>query len=317
MKINVLALLDDLGIEHTPAGPDNVKIKCINPNHIDSNPSMYLHTEKGMLHCFSCNYTGSLFHLLADNLHTTSTGVFQYLSKYALGGETVDDIKESLLAMFRERQSRNTVVEHTDIELPPNVIMRKHAYLEKRGLTPKETMFWNMRKSTENPYSNWILIPIYFKGVIRSYFMRSTYNGRKRYGPFPRKDLVFGYDSAQDFSKPLYICEGIFDMIFIRRLGVQAVAILSNHILEGQLNILKQYKEIVVFPDNDLRGLQLVYDAMNLVNSADNIHVVSLPEGRKDAAECSLEELYKADVLKSTIQAFVTTPRFLEFMIKR
>lgn len=53
-------LLQDKNIHFVPKGKD-VLVKCFNPEHEDTNPSMRIDRESGKYHCFSCGYKGNLF----------------------------------------------------------------------------------------------------------------------------------------------------------------------------------------------------------------------------------------------------------------
>lgn len=53
-------LLTERGIYYQVSGKD-VKVKCLNPDHDDRNPSMRIDRILGVFHCFSCGYKGSLF----------------------------------------------------------------------------------------------------------------------------------------------------------------------------------------------------------------------------------------------------------------
>ena len=58
--MNVEDLLTEKNIHFLAKGRDYV-IKCINPEHDDSNPSMRVHRIDGRFHCFSCGYKGNIF----------------------------------------------------------------------------------------------------------------------------------------------------------------------------------------------------------------------------------------------------------------
>ena len=53
-------LLTDKDIYFVPKGKD-VLVRCFNPEHDDSNPSMRIDREDGKYHCFSCGYKGNVF----------------------------------------------------------------------------------------------------------------------------------------------------------------------------------------------------------------------------------------------------------------
>lgn len=65
-------LLNERGIYYQISGKD-VKIKCLNPDHDDRNPSMRIDRILGVFHCFSCGYKGSLFRFY--NVEVSEAGI--------------------------------------------------------------------------------------------------------------------------------------------------------------------------------------------------------------------------------------------------
>ena len=53
-------LLTEKGIDFKVQGNDAV-IKCLNPEHDDTNPSMRVDKITGVFHCFSCGFKGNKF----------------------------------------------------------------------------------------------------------------------------------------------------------------------------------------------------------------------------------------------------------------
>lgn len=63
-------LLKSKGLQFGVSGRDYT-IKCLNPEHDDSNPSMRVDKISGVYHCFACGYKGNLFKhfgLLTNNV---------------------------------------------------------------------------------------------------------------------------------------------------------------------------------------------------------------------------------------------------------
>lgn len=56
----VEALLAEKGIHCQDKGKD-LLVRCLNPEHEDSNPSMRVDRERGLFHCLSCGYKGDIF----------------------------------------------------------------------------------------------------------------------------------------------------------------------------------------------------------------------------------------------------------------
>ena len=53
-------LLTEKGIDYKLQGKDAV-IKCLNPEHDDTNPSLRVDRITGQMHCFSCGFKGNIF----------------------------------------------------------------------------------------------------------------------------------------------------------------------------------------------------------------------------------------------------------------
>ena len=53
-------LLSERNIDFTVKGQDAI-ISCLNPEHDDNNPSCRVDKITGIMHCFSCGFSGNLF----------------------------------------------------------------------------------------------------------------------------------------------------------------------------------------------------------------------------------------------------------------
>jgi len=293
--LDVETILTNLGIEYQGGGSNNFKIFCINPNHKEKKPSMYIHKDNGQIHCFGCDYSGSLFTLLRINKGMSWVEALLYLQKFSVGGLTEDEIRDSLKKIIASYSSDITTnnPQNVVVVLPQHRSITQNLYLEKRGVTKDEMEKWGMAVITDGRNLGWVLIPIYQDGILRNYFMRNTFGEGKLYGEYPRRDLLAGLDYALDLSQPIYLSEGIFDALAVGRTGVQSVACLSNRLLPEQLNRLKLYKKIIVVPDTDIRGIDLVESIGSLIHNRE-VMICKLPSHRKDAAECTDTELCQA-----------------------
>lgn len=313
--INVAKVLDVLGIVYEEIGEDYRTFCWF---HEEKHPSMSIHKEGGYYHCFSCKRSGNIFTILKDFLKVEGIDALQYLSSFETQIDN-EDVEEERYKLMIEKFSIRSKYKHSQriiVQLPQYKLITEHPYLTKRGFTSFEILEWKMGEVVEKPYVGWVIIPIYQNKKLRNYFLRSPYNSRKLYGKYPRKDILVGLDSASDLNKPIYVVEGIFDMIFLRRTGVQVVAALSNRLHHElldvlQLNKLKEYKHVVVVPDADNPGLQLVKDVLPLLNNGVTVGVCNLPEGKKDTAECSVRELFNVIKSEENILNFITKERYL------
>lgn len=317
--LEVTRLLKELGVEFKQASRDEVVTRCWNPNHRDSTPSLNINLETGVFHCLGCHIKGNLLTII--NHHTGLTGWDSqlFLKEFIHGGFTDEQITDHLHEELKKRKKEPNLV-RTIIDIPSHIRINTHPYLEQRGILPLEIKEWKMGVVHENfstpnyKYNGWIIIPIFFQGMLRNYFLRSTTNNGKIYGAYPRTDILFGLDSCTKYEQPLYIVEGIFDMIYFRRTRAQCVAALSNRLLPEQREHLKKYKKIVIVPDNDDPGMWLVYDAKELIHNVE-ISVVYTPQ--HDSASCTLDELLESRYYELPIEEVIISRRYQEWCSKQ
>lgn len=314
--VDVGKLLDQLGIPYQEIGND-YRTKCW--FHEEKNPSMSIDKEGGYYHCFSCKRSGTVFSILNHFLGVAGVDALRYLGSMDTVPTTKEEEKERYEKLKEEVELRgplNQISRRIIVDLPKHKMLESHPYLEKRGITREEIKEWQISKVIEQPYDGWIMIPIYKYGKLRNYFLRSPFDNRKLYGKYPVADLLVGLDTASDLFKPIYVVEGIFDMIFLRRTGVQVVAALTNRLYSNtsklqsellndkQLELLRKFEHVVIVPDTDDPGYQLVKDALNLSTSS-KVGVCKLPQQRKDAAECSLRELFQIVKSEKPIEDYI------------
>jgi DNA primase len=301
MRIDVTKLLDTLKVDYLPAGGHNVRIKCINPYHDDKDPSLHVHTTTGALHCFSCGYKGYVTELIRQNLTITDEmEILLFLHQFASGfGSTFNR------AEYKKAQIAPEEIDKS-IKFPKHRSAVDNPYLLKRGFSNKEITEWQMGVINDSEYmrnNGWIYVPITQDGELGNYFMRNPFGKDKLYGPYPKKQFLVGIDV--DTKDTIYVLEGIFKMIAFRRTRAFAVSSLGNRLSADQLKLLKQFKKVVIVPDNDTAGFVLVKSALPLMYSVD-LRVCTLPLSKKDADECTLDELLFSQLNELPIQDYLS-----------
>tara|TARA_X000001382_G_scaffold12215_1_gene8123 strand:- start:9769 stop:10596 length:828 start_codon:yes stop_codon:yes gene_type:complete len=63
--MNVEELLIKQDVPYIPKGAD-FEVSCLNPEHLDRNPSMRIDRITGIFNCFSCEFKGNLFKLFGE-----------------------------------------------------------------------------------------------------------------------------------------------------------------------------------------------------------------------------------------------------------
>lgn len=306
--IKISDILDDLGLEYREVGAD-YNLKCW--HHPETKPSMFINKENGMYHCFSCDASGNIFSLLKEHKDLSGVEALKYLGNFSKGGGTHEDRLENFKSWIDKRKGEKTFKRELML-IPEYRLIKTHPYLENRGFSDKEIQEWGIGVITPNQkeekfrgYVGWLLIPILKNGRLRNYFLRSPFANRKRFGEYSVKDILFGLEKATKYDEPIYVVEGIFDMIALRRLGVQVVATLTNRIYEAQSNELRKFKKVIIVPDKDQPGLKLVFNALSLLHDTE-VCVCLVPGGKKDAGECTHEELHEIILSEINIIKYIT-----------
>ena len=128
-------------------------------------------------------------------------------------------------------------------------------YLISRGLDPLDNNFY---WSPEAGYESRVIIPFFFQGRIVGNTARKINDGKPKYLSDQHPHFVFNVDAQKEEQKYIFVCEGPFDA-----LSVGGVALLTNDIADQQARIINSLGcEVIVIPDQDEAGLQLIHKAI-------------------------------------------------------
>jgi hypothetical protein len=129
-------------------------------------------------------------------------------------------------------------------------------YIMQRGFDPQsEDFYW----SPASGYENRLIIPFRYQGRIVGNTARKVTEGRPKYLSDQHPHFVFNVDAQKEESKYIFVCEGPFDA-----LSVGGVALLTNEVADQQARIINGLgKEVIVVPDQDEAGLNLIKRAIH------------------------------------------------------
>ena len=220
--------------------------------------------------CFNCKFTtgwqpGSPFGEKIKNL-------CRWL------GASEDDIKDLIFeslktegADYRPEQHQPTI-EFEDKELPEGAmplsewaniggeevdrfLLPVFDYLVGRGFDPlDENFYW----SPSPGYENRVIIPFRYQGHVVGNTARRINNGKPKYLSDQPPHFVFNFDKQREDQRYIFVTEGPFDA-----LSIGGVAVLTNDIADQQIRIINSLgAEVIVIPDQDLAGINLIKRAM-------------------------------------------------------
>lgn len=228
------------------------------PWHRDTKPSLSIEMEKGIWHCFSCDRSGTL-----NSLSRQLTGKSQ---------DELLGIKSSPFNIYQNHykpeppppvNEDNMSVEIRGVLVPFQKSMQAIEYLKERKIDLRIAASMDMKFTAESyvagtRFQNRLIIPIYnSKGTIINVEGRDV-------GPdpfikclYPRGSHKTLYEHYKlDKKKTLYVTEGLMDLAVLRKDSFfeNSSSIFGVSITQFQLDLLNQFKKVVLIPDNDEAG---------------------------------------------------------------
>lgn len=231
----IVKILKERGIKIKGYG-DEVKIKCLNPEHTDSHPSMGVNTYSGVFHCLSCGFKGNIYKFFGlvppANLGKTS------------------EILELL-------NSKLHVLE--PLEIPESATYFVEDFRDITGET-----FSRFDAFTHSDYDSRLVIPIRnHREDIVAFLTREMYssNTRNKYIIYPSGKSLPIYPTHKRVNS-LILVEGIFDVMNLVDKGctlpVSAIfgtkTFISNIESKLEYYLVNGLDSVIILLDNDKAG---------------------------------------------------------------
>ena len=275
MSDPVLELINKNGLAFSVSGRDYL-IKCLNPEHEDTNPSFRVDRVSGVAHCFSCGFKTNIFKFF---------GVFTNPVPIRIAA-----LKEKLAEL---RTSG------TGLDLPSG-----HTPYTKqfRGISPQTLRHFGAFYTNQvEKLQDRIVFPIKdITGKITVFVARHTLsNGNPRYVNYPSGVRIPVFPSHLPGGyKSMVLVEGIFDMLNLYDNGLEnVVAVFGTNTLQNETKAkLLPFKaqgitHIYILFDGDDAGRKAAQQVKPLIEQEGFIvEVINLPEGT-DPGELDKEDI--------------------------
>lgn len=275
MVKDVQDLLSSKGIEFKISGKD-VLIKCLNPEHPDSNPSLRVDKLTGAAHCFACGFRANIYTFfgLTANTHSILT----------------TKIKDKIVKIISESLG---------LEMPKGYQPYTREYRGIRAETLR-----HFEAFTHKDYEDRIVFPLRdSKGKISCFVGRHLLNsGTPRYKVYPSNVEVPLFPSrVEEHDGSVVLVEGTFDMMNLYDKGIRnVVAVMGTQNFgsikglnkDKVLNLkLQGIRKIWFLFDGDAAGQKAVELLKPMVEAAGFItEVIELPED-SDPGSLSKEDI--------------------------
>ena len=217
--MNVEDLLVSKKIDFRTSGKDFL-IKCLNPEHDDSNPSMRVDQVMGIFQCMSCGFKGNLFYLMGETPDRVQTAREKIRRK-------IEDVRAESIGL---RMPNDAQYIDEDFRVSAEVLKEFRAF---RSLQPD--------------FAERVVFPIYdIKNKITCFVGRLEIDydrGKPKYkvSPSGSKVPLFPMRKLQPEKGRVMLVEGLFDMLNLYQHGFRNVlcSFGTSTVTKDKLQLLK------------------------------------------------------------------------------
>lgn len=288
-RINLLKDIKDSG--------ENIMITC--PFHKDGQerrPSAGIRKDTGVFHCFTCNTVKSLQELISNCFGYDDYGVFgiQWLVKNfsTVSVEERKDVRLDFKRLDGDDISVHRVSASYVSEEELDSYRYYHPYMYERKLTNEVIELFDIGYDKN---TDCITFPVRdIKGNTLFIARRSVKTKYFNYPSGAEKPLYGIYEitkATTEFPSEVIVCESMLDCLYFWTINRYAIALngLGSTAQYEQLSLLP-CRKLILATDNDSAGL---YARLRIRNHVKNKIITEFlfPSNRKDANECTTEEL--------------------------
>jgi DNA primase len=285
LERDIIEFLRKVGREPEMIGGEEVAIFCPFHDNQDT-PALWINKKTGLWHCFNptCGKRGS-FRTFVKLL----TGEGEWGLKRDVSFEELDE-------MFKEQKDPSRelemILEMITIDYNNPEDVKKLDYMVERGFDLSTLEYFEVAYSSNK---NRVTIPVRDEHYqLVGFIGRTTVDDSPKYlytKGFKRGKILFNLNNAKHHNKVIVV-EGSLDVLKLHQSGFpNTVSTLGAQVTEPQIELLKEFDEIVIFPDGDSAGKGPVSAIMEGCPRKE-ISIVDTPEGT-DAGDLSAEEIRK------------------------
>ena len=260
-----LYAISRLGLKSkTTITPNTHQVMVSCPFHKDKSPSMGIDVTRGVVHCFSCSWSGSIEKLYKELTNGNLRKELGYID------DPFTSYSSSLTFQYITDDTRlKDIYINADLSLMRDAYTDPTcaAYLRKRGIPESVAKSMGFKYAEEmlintNKFKNRLLIPVYEEGRLISIEGRRILDNDEVKVLYPRNSSVntlFDIDNL-DTSSTVYAVEGLMDLAVLRTSDTfkNSTSIFGANITKRQLELLKRFPRIVYIPDSDAAGEKTV-----------------------------------------------------------
>ena len=234
----VYKLMKERGMHFTPQGADYV-IKCLNPDHPETNPSLRIDRTTGVGHCFSCGYNINIFKYFGLLSNPISVRVAKLKNK-------LEELVASTTGL--------------EMMLGATPVTTSYRGISLKTLRKFEAFSTNLVKDMEDR----IIFPIRdITGKIRSFIGRHTHTTTgKKYLIYPHGvSLPIFPSKLETHTNYIVLVEGTFDFLNLYDKGLtSAVCVYGTQTLLGKDSLNNVRLKLLPFKTQGVTHIYVMFD---------------------------------------------------------
>lgn len=261
--MSIEKLLKEKGISFIPSGKDYL-IKCLNPEHDDSNPSLRIDKISGVSHCLSCGWKHNIFKYFGVVTNTSSMRISKLKEK-------IEKIRTDMFGLSMPIGST-----------PYTKVFRG---ISVATLKIFEAFYTN----DEEKLADRIVFPIRdITGKIGIFVGRHVLsNANPKYVMYPKGRSITSYPlKLEKGVSKIILVEGIFDMLNMYDKGIHnVVCVFGTQTFKKDLSSkLLPYKvqgieKIYILFDGDAAGRKAAEELKPLIEDENiEVEIINLPD---------------------------------------
>ena len=235
----------------------------------DNKGNLEINLNKFVYHCWGCGISGPLGKLFDSYGTKKQKKVYNLIKPEELRQQENKKPKLKLPEGY-------TTFEDSNPRFIPHI--EAYKYLQSRGITDEIIKKYKIGYTVTGDFAYRIIVPSFNKEGVLNYFVaRSWVKSRLKYkNPTAAKDEIIFNEGIIDWSKDVYLCEGVFDSFFLDNPIVMLGKKMSSLLFETLYANAKG--NIIICTDGDAwsDGLKL-YHELNGGTLYNKIKIIKLP----------------------------------------
>ena len=159
--MNYYPIIHELGIKYESKINDGwLKCHCISGIHKDKNPSMGIHLNTGVIHCFACGLNTNIYKLVQQRLNIS----YKEAIKHVNGGDSDIYIPKDPIQNLKQELPENKIYVQPKQNYPfvsmPLTKPGDYIYTRLRGYTKKYCEEFNIQIALSGLYEDYFITPI-------------------------------------------------------------------------------------------------------------------------------------------------------------